>query len=281
MGQRKALRVSLVYRQAFTRWHVAFPSASSVSARMMAESGCRQLNRRSNGLEETVRDENREEGDMEKKEVEQKGKEAEMLSTGCTGSENGQCAGRFAAASIPRSSPPKRCRSVNEDLPAQKKQHLMFRPGTELRVFRGSRVRSCDGVKEYVSSTSSRMAAPSSQPPQRPLANHTPAVEVAEWLGTDGAWACRGEPRGDIPVLPLPLGSTRPPGPCQEGCRCGQVGGRRDMKPVIDDVTRRVLLTQALEAFEQHRGVRRRGKVSRFNRFEPAFGGSAPTKLNL
>lgn len=96
------------------------------------------------------------------------------------------------------------------------------------------------------------------------------------WLGEDGMWAVGFEPP-DIAVANLqppliPLGNTYPPGPCNGNCGCSKAVMQRvlDMERPWRTPARTAKVQAAMQAFESHAGVFRRGKVSRMNRFEPA-----------
>jgi len=97
----------------------------------------------------------------------------------------------------------------------------------------------------------------------------------ASWLGDGGGWDPGGEPNELFQLPKVSLGDTYPPGPCREGCRCGQVASRiSDLeKPWLADKARSSLVTSAMLTFERQPGVIRRGRVSRQNRFQPAPGG--------
>eukprot|EP00439_Symbiodinium_sp_Y106_P040061 s806_g4.t3 len=130
--------------------------------------------------------------------------------------------------------------------------------------------------------------APAPIPPPRPEAgyaaeffnttNSTEGSHVLGWIGDGGGWEPGGEPPRNAPLPPIPPGDTEPPGPCGPMCRCGQVVSKASEveKPWIADEVRRQAILAAIERFQSHPGVERRGKVSRQNRFEPA----APEKMN-
>lgn len=102
-------------------------------------------------------------------------------------------------------------------------------------------------------------------------------MEQLPWLGDEGGWEPGGEPSPLFEMPRFPLGDTKPPGPCREGCRCGQVVARPSEleKPWLLNPTRSRLVQEAMWNLERCEGVFRRGKVSRQNRFEPAPVSSA------
>lgn len=108
-------------------------------------------------------------------------------------------------------------------------------------------------------------SGPSEDPPQLPAAS-------LPWFGDDGGWEPGGEPQPLCELPRVPMGQTDPPGACREGCRCAQVVSRPSEleKPWLMDKVRSRLVQEAVQQLESCRGVLRRGRCSRQNRFQPA-----------
>ncbi|CAK9066531.1 unnamed protein product, partial [Durusdinium trenchii] len=98
---------------------------------------------------------------------------------------------------------------------------------------------------------------------------------VPGWIGDGGGWVPGGEPPKNAQPPAVPPGDTEPPGRCMETCRCGQVVSRawEVEKAWLKDEARAMAIMAAIQRFESHPSVERRGKVSKQNRYEPA----APT----
>lgn len=106
-------------------------------------------------------------------------------------------------------------------------------------------------------------------------------LDADAWLGEEGSWAPGHEPP-DVPVqelkqsLKIMSGDSWPPGPCDGKCPCGQnavaiKAGDSERPWMTADRSARVLA--AMNFFEGHAGVVRRGRVSGQRRFEPALAG--------
>lgn len=108
-----------------------------------------------------------------------------------------------------------------------------------------------------------------------PAAARMPHELVPGWIGDGGGWVPGGEPPKNAQPPAVPPGDTEPPGRCMETCRCGQVVSRawEVEKAWLKDEARAMAIMAAIQRFESHPSVERRGKVSKQNRYEPA----APT----
>lgn len=86
-------------------------------------------------------------------------------------------------------------------------------------------------------------------------------------------WLPGTEPSKTMQVPSIPIGDTYPPGPCRQGCRCGLAFSQvcEIQRPWLDEA-RLAQMKMAIQNFEAHAGVVRRGSQSKMNRYEPAIG---------